>query len=96
MNAATAHVKCRHRVRVNASGSSEDVTGMREDIAGVPSPDDAPQQSLTIEEVLAQLDRVGCTPPRSELDFDREGLARLRAWMRSDDPLMAVAPVPGT
>ncbi|MFI6283039.1 hypothetical protein [Streptomyces sp. NPDC050988] len=59
---------------------------MREDIAGVPSPDEASKQEVTIEEVLAQLDRVGCEAPGGEFDFDEEGLARLCAWMEADDP----------
>ncbi|MFE0857295.1 hypothetical protein [Streptomyces mutabilis] len=59
---------------------------MREDIAGVPSPDEASKQSVTIEEVLAQLDRVGCKAPGDEFDFDEEGLAGLHAWMEAEDP----------
>lgn len=57
---------------------------MREDIEGVPSPDSASRQGVTIEEVLAQLDRVGRKAPGGE--FDEEGLTRLRAWMNAECP----------
>ncbi|MGA5442449.1 hypothetical protein ACPCKW_23430 [Streptomyces griseoincarnatus] len=58
---------------------------MREDIAGVPSPDEASKQDVTIEDVLAQLDRVGRKALSGEFDFDEEGLARLCAWMEAED-----------
>jgi len=68
---------------------------MKEDIAGVPSPDEAPKQDLTIEEALAQLDRVGCKTPDGPFDFDEEGLARLQTWMEADDPAHGDSTGPG-
>ncbi|MDQ1031524.1 hypothetical protein QF035_009106 [Streptomyces umbrinus] len=67
---------------------------MREDIAGVPSPDEA-SQDVTIEEVLAQLDRVGRKAPGGEFDFDEKGLARLHAWMEAEDPAEGDSTGPG-
>ncbi|WP_405814496.1 hypothetical protein OG241_07760 [Streptomyces sp. NBC_01390] len=64
-------------------------------MAGVPSPDEASNQDITIEEVLAQLDRVGCRAPGGELDFDEEGLARLNAWMEAEDPADGDSADPG-
>lgn len=57
---------------------------MREENEGVPSPDDASTQGVTIEEVLAQLHLVGSNAPAG--DYDEEGLARLLAWMEAEDP----------
>ncbi|MER5210972.1 hypothetical protein ABT063_10415 [Streptomyces sp. NPDC002838] len=48
--------------------------------------DRAPEQFMTIEEVLAQLHLVGSKAPSGEFDFDEEGLARLRAWMEAEHP----------
>jgi hypothetical protein len=59
---------------------------MREEIEGVPSPDDASTQGVTIEEVLAQLHLVGRKAPGDDFDYDEEGLARLHAWMEAEDP----------
>ncbi|MGW7424147.1 hypothetical protein ACWGJB_29650 [Streptomyces sp. NPDC054813] len=39
---------------------------------------------MTIEEVLAQLHLVGSNAPAG--DYNKDGLARLRAWMEADDP----------
>ena len=56
---------------------------MREHVDGIPSPDDASAQGVTIEEVLAQLHLVRSTAPAG---YDKEGLARLQAWMAAGDP----------